>query len=194
MGWWRMINQVVNKLKSIIIRGNLMSVDDTNARQRCGATLLAGESHDSIERIQSFGFSSVPPAGASAIFSAVAADRTRLVCLGENHLSHRPKNNKVGETIIYDAFTQFIHLKATGVIEISATGDLLITAPGRVLITSPVVEMTGDLKVKGDIIDRYESNSRTSNNMREIFDLHTHHENDANGETNPPTQKMGGGV
>lgn len=188
-----MISQIINKLKSLIVRGVIKSINDGSARQMVVASLLYGELKDRIERVQQFGFSSVPPAGASAIFGAVAADRNRLVCLGENHPEYRPTGKAVGETIIYDAFEQFIHLQESGQIEITAAGTVLINAPTKLRIVSPLVEITGDLQVIGDINDRYGAGGMSMNDMRTVYNTHKHPENDSGGPTNIPNEQMEGG-
>lgn len=181
-----MMNQIINKLKGLVVRGVIKSINDTGARQMVVATLLAGEVKDRIERIQQFGMSSHPPSGAAAVFAAVAADRSRLVCIGENHPTHRPTDLVAGETQIYDAFEQFIHLQQSGVIYINAAGELRIVAPTKVRIETPQLEVTGE------IIDKVDSSGQSMSGMRATYNTHTHPENDGGGPTNVPIQTMGG--
>lgn len=182
-----MIDQLINKLKGMIVRGVIKSINDSGSRQMVVATLLAGEVKDRIERIQQFGMSSNPPAGASGVFAAAAADRSRLVCIGENHPAHRPKNLPAGETKLYDAFEQFVHLRASGVIEINAAGTVLINAPAKVRMVTAVLEVTGD------IVDNCDTDGQSMSDMRDTYNTHVHPENDSGGPTDVPNQQMGGG-
>lgn len=177
---------LVTKLKSIVVRGIIKAINDEAARQMCTATLLAGETKDRIERLQQFGVSSNCPAGASGVFVAVGADRSRLVCIGENHPDYRPTGLKAGETKLYDAFNQFVHLQESGVIEINAAGELLIKAPTKVRIETPIFEVTGE------IIDNVDTDGQSMADMRSVYNVHTHAENDSGGPTDTPNQQMGG--
>ena len=115
------MRQVIDKLKNMIVRGTIGSINDEYARQNVTARMHAGEIKDRIERPQMFGLTTNPPAGCAAILAAIAGDRSRMVCLSENYYE-RPKGLNTGETQLYDAFKQFIYLKDSGVIEISANG------------------------------------------------------------------------
>jgi len=180
------MNPLITKLKSVVVRGVIRAINDEAARQMCTVTLLAGETKDRIERLQQFGFSSNCPSGASAVFVAVGADRARLVCIGENHPDYRPTGKKEGETIVYDAFDQFIHLQKSGVIEINAAGELLIKAPIKVRIETTRLEVTGD------IVDNVDTDGQSMADMRETYNIHKHPENDSGGPTDEPNEQMGG--
>lgn len=197
-----MMNQIINKLKSMIVRGTILSVNDTGSRQEVTAKLSLGETKDRIERIEQFGFSSVPPSGAAGVFLEVAATRSRMVCIGDSHYTHCPRGKQIGESIQYDAFGQFIHLQASGVIEINASGQLVIKAPTKVLIETAELEIQATSKVRmetplleitGDIKDNCDASGTTMGEMRNTYNTHTH-DGDSGGTTGTPDQTMGGGI
>lgn len=173
-----MIPQIINKLKSIIIRGIINVVDDSAGRQACQVTMLAGEHKDRVERVMFFGVTSNPPKGSSAILAAVGADRSRVVIIGDNDKDTRKKGLAEGETALYDAFSQSIHLMADGTILIK---------------TNDKVRIEGNLEVTGEIIDRCDIDGQSMNAMRTIFNTHTHTENDG-GNTSVTNLTMGGGA
>ncbi len=110
----------------------------------------------------------------------------RGVVVGIEHPDYRPKDKKPGETIIHDASGQQIYLKDDGSIHIKTNGKLTIDANEKVRVNTPRFEVTGH------IIDNVDATGQTMSDMRDIFNIHTHHENDVQGETDQPTQQMGG--
>ncbi len=180
-----LLNQIQARLKSILARGVISTVNDDNGRQFCDVSVLSGEVKRQVERIQHWGFSSVPPKGSGAILGFIGADRNRPVILGDDNVGSRPKGLSEGDNIIYDAHGNSVHLK-DGVIVINAAAQLQINAPQGVSVDTPLFEVTGEIK------DLSSSGGATMSAMRSVFNGHTHKENDVQGQTNTPTQQMGG--
>lgn len=181
-----MIQQIINRLKSILARGIIQMVADEGGRQFCQITVLAGEHKNNVERIQHFGFTSNPPSGSAAVIGFIGADRGKPVVLGDNDPATRKKGLAAGESSSYDAFGQYVYLKKDGSIEIRTNGDLLIKSADKVRIE------TDQLEVTGEIIDHVDDDGRSMSYMRERYDEHDHDENDSGGPTDEPNQKMGG--
>lgn len=184
-----MMKQVVNRLKSTLARGIIHLVQDEGGRQFCQVTVLSGEVKNRVERIQSFGFSSVPPSGTAAIIAFMGADRGKPVIIGDNDPAARFNGQAPGESAQYDAFDQHIVMRQDGSIEIQTGGNLIIKSAEKIRMETALLEVTGE------IIDRAQSGGQSMADMRAVFNTHTHNENDAHnhGPTASPNQTMGAG-
>ena len=70
-------------------RGTLGPVDDANGLQRSQVKLLAGEVRDNVERVQQYGISAVPLAGADVLVVCVGGNRDHPVIIGVDDRRHR---------------------------------------------------------------------------------------------------------
>lgn len=183
------MRQVMNRIKAMLARSIIHLVNDEAGRQFAQVTVLAGEVKDDVERYQLFGITSVPPAGTSGIVAFLGGDRSKPVIIADNNSALRKKGLNSGESALYDAFEQFVYLKNDGSIEINTNGELLIKSATKTRIE-------GNLEVTGQIIDLCDTNGMTMSGMREVYNTHTHNENDehANSPTDEPNQPMEGGA
>lgn len=135
-----------------------------------------------VEVLTPYGLCSSPPVGSMAtIFNVLGdeANRTAIVDSPRNRFKTKPGEVAVGNYI------------SKAKIHFLQDGSVLLDVPnGEVTINTTRVTMTGDLRVKGDIIDRYETNSNNLGGMRTIYNTHTHNENDVPNDTDPPNQPM----
>jgi len=84
-------------------RGELIEVNDKGEMQMVSAHGHFGERFVDIHRVQDFGLSATPPAGAHGLLHAVGGRRDQMVVIGMEHPEHRPRNLEPGETVIYNA-------------------------------------------------------------------------------------------
>lgn len=176
----QMMAPVRRAVQNMVSRAVLRLVNDAGGIQAVQIGLLRGETRDNAERFQDFGFSSTPLPGAECVVVFVGGNRDHPLVVKVDDRRYRLKANAGGATM-YDAEGNYIHIKNDGTIEINSST--------RVDITSPLVRMTGDLEVVGDITDRVDDNPSTVHGMRETYNIHTHSENNS-GDTEPPTQPM----
>lgn len=174
-----MIEQVVNRIKSLLAKGIIHLVNDENGRQFHQVTVLAGEVKNNVESAQQFGWTGNPPKGSTAFIGFLGADRNKPVILGVNDPATRKKGLKSGEAAGYDAIGQYIYFKEDGSVEIKTNGLLRVEADR--------------LECSGDIIDNADSNTVSVREMREIYDGHDHTGDDG-GDTSKPRQLMGDGL
>lgn len=135
-----------------------------------------------VEVLMPYGLCSSPPLGSLAtVFNILGQEENRTAIIDKP--ADRFKT-KPGETAVGNYITK-------AKIYFKEDGSVLLDVPnGEVTINSSRVTMTGDLRVAGDITDRYETNANTVNGMRDIYDGHDHNENDSGGPTDDPNQKM----
>lgn len=170
-----MIDQI-NKLIEPIKRRVLMSVaravinlvDDSGKIQRQQVAMLEDEVRDQVERVQEYGFTSVPLPGAEAVTLFIGGNRDHGVVIATDDRRFRLKNLQSGEVAIYTDEGDKVVFKRGRVIE--------FTAGVRVEVIAPTVHMTGALNVDGPItsstavIDPLGSMQE----MRGYYNAHTH--------------------
>ncbi len=140
--------------------GTVSLIDDSAEVQKAQLQTGSVEIHDDVPVVQLFGLSGNAPAGAQAVVLFVGGDRANPVAIATNHQGSRPTGLQPGETKLYDAAAKYVYLSSTG-ITIEAAG-------------LPVTVNTPLLKVSGDIIDNYGTNTHNMAAMRTLYDEHTH--------------------
>lgn len=158
----------------LINRGVVRSVIDTAKRQYIQLSGFAGETKDSVERVQQYGFTSNPHPGAQVVFVRLAGNSEHPVVIAADDPRYRYKGLAPGEVAIYTDEGDVIHFKRDRVIEITA---------------GTKVRIIGDLEVTGEIKDRCDDDGRTMEEMREIYNDHTH-TGDSGGSTSNPGDQM----
>lgn len=159
----RMIETMVQPLKRRVLlmigRGVVQLVNDAKGLQVVQITGLAGEVLDGVERFQEYGFSSMPDAGAEAVFVAVSGDRSHPIILGTEDRRFRLKNLGGGDVAIYSKGNNYAILRASGDIEVYADrdltmlaqGDMRIEAGGILRIEAEGLELHGRTFVQNDV-------------------------------------------
>lgn len=184
-----MIDQVKKLLEPIqrrvmltVGRCVLNAIYDGKGVQQVQASLLGDEVRDKVDRMQEYGFSSVPLTGAQGVIVFVGGDRGHGVVVATSDSRHRPTGLQGGEVVIYTDEGDKITLKRGNNIEIE-TQTLTVKASTKVRMETPLLEVTGD------ILDNQGSNANTIQNMRTVFNGHTH-PGDSGGTTGEPNQDM----
>lgn len=173
------VQNLRNRIYLLIGRAVLAAVNDAGKRQRVQITALKGETKDSVERIQEYGFTSVPLSGAQVLFASICGNRDHPVVFAVDDPRYRLNDLQPGEVAIYDHLGTYIKLQ-TG-------NQITMVASTRIRMETPVLEVTGD------IIDRVDEDGQSMHNMREVYNIHEHPENDGGGPTDEPNEKMGTG-
>lgn len=125
-------------------RAVVRAVNDDLNRQLLQIEVLKGELRDKVERMQNYGFTSVPLPGADAAVAFVGGDRGHGIVLVVDDRRYRLSGLEAGEVAIYTDEGDKIHLKRGR--------EIHMTAGVKVVIDAPDVEMTGTLTVTGDVI------------------------------------------
>jgi len=181
----RSLQVLRDRIYLLVGRAHLSDVDDHDPRQRLQMTALKGEVKDQVERIQEYGFTSVPLPGAQIIFLSLAGNRDHPIAIAVDDPRYRLHNLAPGEVALYTDEGDHIILRRGRRVEIS-TNILVVKAAGKARFETPVLEVTGD------IIDRAGSSGQSMKAMRDLYNSHTHPENDFGGPTGTPNQSMGG--
>ncbi|MEJ1411080.1 MAG: phage baseplate assembly protein V [Candidatus Sedimenticola sp. (ex Thyasira tokunagai)] len=132
----RLLAPLTRRLRIMVSRAVINLVNDGQGLQELQLTLLAGEEADGVERIQEYGFTSAPKAGAEAVALAVGGSRAHTVVIATDDRRYRIKGLASGEVAIYDDHGQVIKLARDGI---------RIVAPNG-------LHIDGDVTVTGDLI------------------------------------------
>lgn len=178
----RAVDSLLRRIMLIVGRGKLTGCTD-GKRQFMQFTALRGEVKDYVERVQEYGFSSNPLAGAQVLFICMGGNRDHPVIISADDPRYRPADLQAGEVCLYTDEGDFIRLRRNREIEIS-TARLIIKASDEVRVETPEFNVTGDIR------DRCDENGRTLYQFRDIYDDHHHPENDDGGPTDAPNEKM----
>ncbi|MFW9266516.1 phage baseplate assembly protein [Pseudomonas sp. NR3] len=134
---------------------------------------LSGESV-SGELFQHYGFSSAPLPGAEYLVIPVGGNSKHAIVAASEDARYRIALQD-GEVSIYTDEGDCVHLKRGRVVEI-VTETLVVKAGTKVRFETPIVEMTGDQHVDGNVKAEGEvaDHSRTMQGDRELYNKHAH--------------------
>jgi len=161
----------------LIGRSRVTLVNDSGKVQMMQLKLSAIELRDDTPRLAEFGIASNPPIGSDAVAVFIGGDRSNGVVIATGHQQSRPTGLAPGETKIYCQDGKFIYFTASGGIVIEANGQA-VTVSNSTSVTinasTQVIMNTPLLKVSGDIIDNYGTNTHNMAATRAIYNKHTH--------------------
>ena len=131
--------QLIRRLDMMLARGVLRATVDSGGIQTMQVGLLAGEVADRVERFQSYGLSSVPPAGGDVLVAFVQGNRDHGVVLAVNDRGSRPRGRSLGETELYNDQNVSILL--------DREGDLRIRARRIIIEADETIEVTAGERI-----------------------------------------------
>lgn len=193
------VSGLTNLLKLVVGRGRVKSGKDDGPVQILQVQLSAKELPN-LRRLAEFGFASWPPNGADVMAIFIGGDRSNGVIIATGDQRTRFKLENAGEAALHDAFGKSIWLKKDGGlvlelagqdVEINGARTVTVNAATKVMLTTPLVEMSGNLKVDGNIVagGTIGDAVRTLEADRAIYDTHTHGGVTAGGgHSGPPDQ------
>lgn len=136
-----MMDAMANRIRLMLARGIIKLINDATGVQSLQVELLDDEVQDDVERLQEYGFTSAPHAGAEALVAFVGGLRSHGIVIGVEDRRYRLKFLAAGEVAIYDDLGQKVHLKRDG-IEIVSPTKVTVTAP-QVLVNSNKIDLGG---------------------------------------------------
>lgn len=116
----RAVNRLHTRVMNSIARAVVQRVADGRKMQILQIGVMAGEDIDDAERVQNYGFSSVPLEGAEGVVVFPGGDRAHALVVAVDDRRYRPTGGEPGEVVVYNAGGASIRLKADGSIELRA--------------------------------------------------------------------------
>jgi phage baseplate assembly protein V len=162
------LNRLGRRILLLMARGAIALVDDTKSVQTLQVRLNALELIPDVPRYAEYGFTSNPPAGTQALIAFKNGDRNDGFVIATSNARYRMTALASGEVAIHDNNGQSVYLSAAGIVVNGGGNPITFTNAPEVIADTPL------LKCKGDILDNYETNTRTVAGMRQVANLHTH--------------------
>jgi phage baseplate assembly protein V len=171
----KLTEDVRQRARLMVGRAILAAVNDSGAIQTAQADCLADETHADVERVQEYGFTSVPLPGAEAVLVFQGGNRDHGLIIAVDDRRYRLKGLQGGEVALYTDEGDSIILKRGRIVQIVAgvqaeviTPLITIKASTKVRMETPLLEVTGDIK------DKCDTTGKTMDGMRSIYNNHTH--------------------
>lgn len=117
-----LINKIINRINSFIVKALIKSVDDSDEIQLVKIDGLEDETIEGIERIQPYGLTSNPPIDSETIVLFLNGNREHGIAIACDSGVNRIKSLDSGEVAIYTKYGQIIKLGKEGNIEITLSG------------------------------------------------------------------------
>lgn len=191
----RMLSGFRTRLALMARRAIIAAVRDPNPVQVVDLRLYAGEERTGIERIQEYGFSSVPLEGAQAIALFVDGECAHGIVLATEDRRYRPTAQDDGDVTIYTyrdadaahhirltAKDRTVHVRGENVTivvdgavsvkcqtaAVEAVDTITLKAGQEVVADTPAFRCTGD------IFDNRNGDGNSMAKMRDTFNAHKH--------------------
>lgn len=168
-----LIAPVQRMAQMMIARGVVTAVDDTAKTQEIQLKVFNGETLSGIERIQDYGFTSVPFPGAEAVIGSVQGNRTKSVALVVGDKRYRLTAMQGGEVALHDDQGQTIIIHRDRIELTSPTINLI--ASSQINLTAPQLTINGKTQTSDDVVIKGKS-----------FLGHDHESNGAGAPTSAP--------
>lgn len=174
-----MLGQIFRRLQLLVAQGTAAMVGHDNLQ----AKVLDGEVLGNIKRVEPYGFSHRPHAGAQAYLVFPNGDRSLGIALivGDRQYSLQLQP---GEVALHDDQGQKVHLTRDGIVVDGAGKPITLTNAPEVFADVPL------LKCAGDIIDNAGGGGVSMADMRAAYNGHGHKENGQGNTTDKPNQVM----
>lgn len=174
-----MTGQIFRRLQLLVAQGTAFLVGQDKMQGKA----LDGEVLPNIKRVEPYGFSHRPHAGAQPYMVFPNGDRSFGIAL----IVADRKYNLVlqpGEVALHDDQGQKVHLTRNGIVVDGAGKPITLTNAPEVFADVPL------LKCAGDIIDNAGSGGVSMAEMRTAYNGHGHKENGQGNTTDKPNQVM----
>ena len=181
---------LARRIRLALGRGIIRLVNDSSGIQELQISLMANETRSNIERFQEYGFTSCPHPGAEAAVMFIGGNRDHGIAIAVDDRRYRLKGLESGEVAIYTDEGDKIVLKRGNHMELTTKTFEVNTEHYIVNASIKATFNTPELRVSGNIIDQYFTNSNNLGDLRDIYNSHVHPENDSGGPTDQPNEQM----
>jgi phage baseplate assembly protein V len=178
------LNRLARRILMVLTRGSIALVDDSKSVQMLQVRVNGLELIPDVPRFAEYGFTSNPPGGTQAIVGFKNGDRNDGIVIATSNAKFRMTALATGEVAIHDDKGQSVYLSAAGIIVNGGGNPITFTNAPEVIADTPL------LKCKGDILDNYETNTRTVAGMRQVANAHTHPVRNVQGGGNTVTSDV----
>ncbi len=149
------IDPLKNQVKLMIGRCEISKIDDSKGLQEIQAEGLTRETLDEIQRVQNYGFTSVPMPGATGVRLSINGNSDDSIFIAIDDEEKRKKDLAPGESSLYHHLGHYIHLKNDKSIELNSNkSKVVLKDDGEIELSSDTTTLTlkpnGHFVVKND--------------------------------------------
>lgn len=153
----RLLDGIRDRIRTIASKAIVNLIDDSTKMQLIQVDILRDETISKVERVQQYGFSSVPLSGAQAVLLSINGNKEHSVAIAVDDTRYRITGGEEGEINIYDQDGNNIKLtKSSGV---------FINAPNEKV----VINASGDIEVGNTSLKKL-----VNEEFATVFNNHTH--------------------
>ena len=135
------IEPIKRRIMMAFARAVVRGINDAAGRQLLQIEVLKGELRADVERMQDYGFTSVPLPGADAAVVFVAGNREQGIILAVDDRRYRPTGLQPGEACMYTNQAEHrILMKAGQEIHFIAGASSIVMTPAGITITAPAID------------------------------------------------------
>lgn len=135
--------QLMERVQTMISRGEVRTVNDALKMQLLDVRLEDGYKPSKVEHWHPYGFSHHPKSRAEVLALALGGNRDHMVIIGTADRRYRVREMAAGEVAVHDDQGQVVHFKRD---------RILVKSSKPVTIEAPTIELKGEVRVTGDII------------------------------------------
>lgn len=143
----RLLSRLRDRILLMTARCTLSLVDDRLRMQEVQVLLLSAERRSGLERVQEYGFTSVPLPGAEAVAVFYGGNRADGAVVATDDRRHRPRGWAPGEVGLYAVPGQLLKMDEAGNLHINAPGDIVLNAGGNIRATAEA-----DVELRGTVV------------------------------------------
>lgn len=151
----RFVAPIKRRVALVVGRAVLEAVADGTGLQLVQLTAGKDEVLDGVERVQNYGFTSVPDQGAEVVILCVGGNRGQAIAVAVDDSRERKKGLQPGDVAVYRKGGDYILLNADGV---------KIHSSGKVVVDAATVELSNAATLKALITE----------DLVALFNGHTH--------------------
>lgn len=145
------ISRLWMRLRLVVGRGRVQTVQDAGHVQKLQVQLGADETIDGLPRLAEYGFQSSPPAGSDAIVLFLAGERSNGVVIACGNQQFRLRSLADGEVAISDDKGQSVYLSAAGIRINGGSQPMVITNTPHLTISTIELTIDGETTFNGGI-------------------------------------------
>lgn len=177
----QLLDRLNRRVNNMVARAVVWMATNTTMLQELQVSLQSKEVRN-VERFQQYGFTSYPLPEAEAVLLFLGGLRDHAIAIAVDDRRYRPTTQEAGEVCLYHHEGDQIRLLNGRIVQIISNNRIEVIAP-EVLVSAQTVRIvaaekvrmeTPLLEVTGEIKDRCDSDGKTMEQQRTVYDAHVH--------------------